>query len=149
MKQKSVFSITVVLAVLLTPHATRAVGSDPELISIGTISGVYEDFALNTAAPLENGTAGNGLGGMGSGLAYAGGNTFLAIPDRGPNATPFNLTVDNTASYIPRFQTRHISLAPSGNPAKRSRTDLSGASDIHHPPVIGVAEIVLLISDPL
>ena len=57
-----------------------------DLIAAGSISGTYEDFATETAAPLENGIPGNRLGGMGSGLAYAGGNTFLALPDRGPNA---------------------------------------------------------------
>jgi hypothetical protein len=56
------------------------------------------------------------LGGMGSGLAYAGNNTFIAIPDRGPNAAPYNPAVDDTASYIPRFETLHMSLAPSGSP---------------------------------
>ena len=54
------------------------------------MSGTYEDFAVETAAPLENGVPGNRLGGLGSGLAYAGGNTFLALPDRGP--LPFTLT---------------------------------------------------------
>ena len=47
----------------------------------------------------------NVLGGIGSGLAWAGGNTFLATPDRGPNATPYNSAVDDTVSYIARFQT--------------------------------------------
>lgn len=32
-------------------------------------------------------------------------NTFLAIPDRGPNATPYNVNVDDTTSYITHFQT--------------------------------------------
>ena len=64
--------------------------------------------------------AGNILGGVGSGLAYAGGNTFLALPDRGPNATPYNSAVDNTTSYIPRFQTFSLSLAP--NPSYDSLT---------------------------
>lgn len=87
-----------------------------DLIAIGTISGTYEDLATETAFPLENGTAGNTLGGMGSGLAYAGGTTFLALPDRGPNAKPYNSLVDDTASYIPRFQTLNLSLAPTADP---------------------------------
>jgi hypothetical protein len=84
-----------------------------DLIAIGTINGAYEDLSRATAAPLENGVPGNRLGGLGSGLAHAGGRTFLALPDRGPNATPFNGLVDDTVSYIPRFQTFTLSLSPS------------------------------------
>src|SRR5262249_55458586 len=64
-------------------------------------------------APLENGVPGNRLGGIGSGLAYAGNNIFLALPDRGPNAKAYNAKVDDTTSYIARFHTLHMSLAPS------------------------------------
>ena len=88
-----------------------------DLIAIGTVSGTYEDFATETAAPLESGVPGNRLGGIGSGLAYAGGTTFLALPDRGPNASPYNPLVDDTVSYIPRFHTFNLSLAPSFDPA--------------------------------
>jgi hypothetical protein len=63
---------------------------------------------------IENGNSQNVLGGLGSGLAYAGGTTFLATPDRGPNALPCNNNVDDTVSYISRFQTLQISLTPSG-----------------------------------
>src|SRR5262252_9334885 len=105
-----------VASTVLLSQTGQAVTPQPDLIAVGTIPGNYEDFALQTAAPLENGIAGNLLGGMGSGLAYAGNNTFIAIPDRGPNAAPYNPAVDDTASYIPRFQTLHMSLAPSGNP---------------------------------
>jgi hypothetical protein len=89
--------------------------AEPTLIAIGQIDGGYEDFAVETRAPLENGVPGNKLGGIGSGLAYAGSNTFLALPDRGPNATPYDSAVDDTTSYIPRFHTLHLSLAH--NPA--------------------------------
>jgi hypothetical protein len=94
---------------LLAPAAH----ANTELIAIGSVSGAYEDFATKTADPLENGIPGNRLGGLGSGLAYAGRNTFLALPDRGPNAKAYNTNVDNTTSYINRFQTFHLSLAPS------------------------------------
>lgn len=83
-----------------------------DLIAIGSINGAYEDLAASTAAPLENGVPGNRLGGIGSGLAYAGGTTFLALPDRGPNANAYNSSVDDTVSYIPRFHTLNLSLAP-------------------------------------
>jgi hypothetical protein len=87
-----------------------------ELIAIGTVSGTYEDFATETAGPLENGVPGNRLGGIGSGLAYAGGTTFVALPDRGPNANPYNPLVDDTVSYIARVQTLNLSLAPTFDP---------------------------------
>src|SRR5579884_4314831 len=92
---------------LLASSLFTSAANATDLIAIGSISGTYEDFATQTAAPLENGVPGNRLGGMGSGLAYAGGNTFLALPDRGPNAVPYNSDVDNTVSYINRYQTLH------------------------------------------
>jgi len=90
-----------------------AVHASVDLIDIGSIDGSYEDLAAQTAAPLENGVPGNRLGGIGSGLAYAGGTTFLGLPDRGPNANAFNSLIDDTVSYIDRFQTLNLSLAPS------------------------------------
>lgn len=100
---------------LLPLFAVSTAHAAIDLIAIGSVSGTYEDFATETAGALENGVAGNLLGGVGSGFAYAGGTTFLAIPDRGPNATPYNSAVDNTASYITRFHTFNLSLAPSAS----------------------------------
>ena len=51
---------------------------------------------------LENGVSRNLLGGLGSGLAWAGGNTLSTVRDRGPNATAYNGLVDDTTSYIAR-----------------------------------------------
>src|SRR5262245_24294964 len=104
--------LLVVWLSLVSPFAGLA-DAAVDLIASGSISGTYEDFAIETAAPLENGIPGNRLGGMGSGLAYAGGNTFLALPDRGPNAKAYNSAVDDTTSYIARFHTLTLSLAPS------------------------------------
>lgn len=91
-------------AVSLTAHA------GPQLLAIGSINAGGADLSTPTAGPLENGVAGNLLGGMGSGLAWAGGSTFLATPDRGPNATAYNPLVDDTSSYIARFQTVTMGL---------------------------------------
>jgi Esterase-like activity of phytase len=102
----------IVLASSFVMPAARAI----DLIAVGTVSGTYEDFATDTAAPLENGVAGNLLGGVGYGLAYAGGTTSLALPDRGPNANAYNTNVDDTVSYIARFQTFNLSLAPNFDP---------------------------------
>ena len=84
-----------------------------ELIAIGSVSGTYEDLSAETAAPLENGVPGNRLGGLGSGIAYAGGTTFLTVPDRGPNAVSYDAAIDDTASYINRVESFNLSLAPS------------------------------------
>ena len=84
-----------------------------DLIAIGQLSGNTADRSTATAAPLENGAPGNLLGGLGSGLAYAGCDTFLAVPDRGPNAIAYNKAIDDTASYINRFQTLILRLEAS------------------------------------
>ncbi|MFL6707390.1 MAG: esterase-like activity of phytase family protein [Massilia sp.] len=82
----------------------------PQLLAIGNLPSGGSDLSTQTGGLLENGVAGNLLGGLGSGLAWAGGSTFLATPDRGPNATPYNPLVDDTASYIARFQTVTMGL---------------------------------------
>jgi phytase-like protein len=84
-----------------------------KLIAVGSLPGTVGDRARQTSAALENGVAGDLLGGIGSGLAYAGWGRFLAVPDRGPNAQPYDSAVDDTASYINRFQTIHMQLRPS------------------------------------
>ena len=83
------------------------------LIGIGTINsssaGANADLS-KLAGKLENGLPANLLGGFGSGLAYAGNGVFLAVPDRGPNATPYNAAVDETVSFISRFHTLTLGL---------------------------------------
>ncbi|MFX7106364.1 hypothetical protein ABTI05_19650, partial [Acinetobacter baumannii] len=74
----------------------------------GSSAGADADLS-GLSGTLENGLPANILGGLGSGLTYAGGNTFLALPDRGPNATPYNSKVDDTVSYISRFHTISMS----------------------------------------
>lgn len=69
-----------------------------ELIAREGLSGAPTDLSSVTAGTLENGVAGNLLGGLGSGLAWAGGNAFVALPDRGPNATAWNSAVADTSS---------------------------------------------------
>jgi len=87
-----------------------------ELIAIGTLAGSSDLSGLTNT--LESGVAANVLGGMGSGLTYAGGNTFVVTPDRGPNAASYTngSYVDNTTSYIPRFHEVEMNLTatPSG-----------------------------------
>ena len=97
------------LAICLTFQAN--VHATPSLIATGLLSGNASDLSGLTGN-LESSIAANLLGGMGSGLAWAGGNTFLALPDRGPNALAYagGAAVDNTTSYIPRFNTVTLGL---------------------------------------
>ncbi len=89
----------------------------PKLIAIGSLD-LPSDFSGITTN-VESGLPGNNLGGIGSGLAWAGGNKFVAIPDRGPNATtyPNGPLIDNTTSYIGRWQSLELNLSavPSGS----------------------------------
>lgn len=97
---------------LVGAFAVPSAQASIQLIAQGSLSGDLHDLS-GLSAPLENGVAGDLLGGMGSGLAWAGGNTFLALPDRGPNAVAWNSSVDDTTSYIARFQTLQLGLTAS------------------------------------
>jgi len=99
---------------LIAALAASQAHAGVELIAIGSLDAHQGDRAVRTAGPLENGVPGNLLGGLGSGLAYAGCNTFLALPDRGPNAVSYDAAVDDTTSYIPRFHTLRMALRPAG-----------------------------------
>jgi hypothetical protein len=81
-----------------------------DLIAIGKLPGTASDFS-GLSYTLENGARADLLGGIGSGLAWAGGSTFLALPDRGPNAVTWNASVDSTTSYVARFHTLNLELA--------------------------------------
>ncbi|GAB1595667.1 esterase-like activity of phytase family protein [Lysobacter claricitrinus] len=93
--------------------AASAASAEVRLVAIDGLSAHDGDRSSETAAPLENGVGGNMFGGIGSGLAYAGGDVFLALPDRGPNAVPYKPAVSDTTSYIPRFQTLQLQLRPA------------------------------------
>jgi hypothetical protein len=101
---------------LATTLAAPPASATIALVADGTLTdsaaGHYADLSGLTGT-LENGAPANLLGGLGSGIAYAGGNTFLALPDRGPNATSYNSKVDDTVSYINRFQTVTMGLTPN------------------------------------
>jgi hypothetical protein len=86
------------------------VHAEPVLIAQAAIDATGHDKSAQTAAPLENGVPGNLAGGLGSGLTWVGGDTFLMLPDRGPNANKYNPAVDDTASYVLRFQTVKMKL---------------------------------------
>ncbi|WP_292994460.1 esterase-like activity of phytase family protein [Nitrosomonas sp.] len=108
-KQKSKIMLPVLLAISL---AVPVANATPVLLGIGSLPGTGSDLSGLTGT-LESGISANLLGGMGSGFAYAGNNTFLALPDRGPNALAYTggSAVDNTTSYISRFHTIGLSYS--------------------------------------
>jgi hypothetical protein len=102
-----------VLAALVCGGALLPAHSQVSLIANGTLTssaaGPNKDLSgLNYT--LENGARADLLGGLGSGIGHLSGDTFLAVPDRGPNAIPYNSLIDDTASYIPRVQTIRMNL---------------------------------------
>ncbi len=96
--------------------ATHATAQNFPVLAIGTLdqsrAGSFADVSGLTY-DLENGVRANELGGFGSAIAYASGNTFLAVPDRGPNAVEFDDAIDSTASYVNRFHTIQMKLEPN------------------------------------
>ena len=113
--RKSLPSIALV-AFVLGLVATSQANAQVKLLAVGSLTsssaGSFADLS-GLHETLENGAPANLLGGLGSGLAYASGNTFLALPDRGPNAVPFDSLVDDTVTYIPRFHTVTMDLKPN------------------------------------
>jgi Esterase-like activity of phytase len=109
--------------VLLTVVAVFAVFAinSPAQVKLLAIGSLIESAAGPNADlsgvdnTLENGVPANLLGGFGSGIAWASGNTFLAVPDRGPNALPWASSIDDTASYIERFHTITMDLEPNAD----------------------------------
>jgi hypothetical protein len=106
---------TLTVVALACAMYTATAGAAVDLIAIGQLPATATDLSGQTQL-LENGVPANRLGGLGSGLAWAGGDTFVAVPDRGPNAVAWNAAVDNTSSYVARFHTLQLALSavPSG-----------------------------------
>lgn len=107
--KKPLISALIILSRIALAGVSSCSFADPRLLAVGSLPGAHDLSGL--AGTLENGVdAADILGGVGSGLAYAGGNQFLALPDRGPNATEWNAGVDNTTSYVSRVHTVAMSL---------------------------------------
>jgi len=135
----SVMNKILLQGVLLALAGAGSAQAAPTLLAVGSLTGTEDLSGLS--GTLENGVdAANVLGGIGSGLAYAGNNTFLALPDRGPNATAWNSAVDDTTSYIARFQTVSMDLTPSASgslpfaltPTLTDTTLLSSATPLNY-----------------
>lgn len=127
---KSIRSMALVVAMCGLKPALAA----PVLLATGTLNGSGGDLSAATAGSLENGTAGNLLGGIGSGLAWAGGATFIATPDRGPNATNWNAALDNTTSYLSRFQTLQLGLVKNSGGTGWTLTPTLSATTLMYSP---------------
>ena len=105
---KLVFRTLCVAVAIAASSAQGAVS----LLGTGSFPSNARDFSGLTGT-LENGGSRSLLGAFGSGIAYTGqGNRFIAVPDRGPNAAPYNTAVDDTTSFQARFH--DIDLALSG-----------------------------------
>jgi hypothetical protein len=111
---------TFLLAGAATLAFALSAQASPVLLARGELSGSTggpnADLSGLTGK-LENGAPANLLGGLGSGIAWAGGSIFLAMPDRGPNAVKYNAKVDDTSSYIDRFHTLTLALVPAKDAA--------------------------------
>lgn len=106
-----VLAVTAVLGIFSITSTAQV-----QLIAVGSLTsssaGPNADLSGLTNT-LENGAPANLLGGFGSGITWASGNTFLAVPDRGPNAVPWASSLDDTDSYIERFHTISMDLEPN------------------------------------
>ncbi|MEO8627722.1 MAG: esterase-like activity of phytase family protein [Betaproteobacteria bacterium] len=115
MHSKFRLAASVAAVTCLFCFASSATQATVTLLGIGSLPADAVDLSGLTD-PLENGAVQNLLGGIGSSLAYTGfGNRFLVVPDRGPNATPYDPAVDDTTSYIDRFHEIDLKLTASGS----------------------------------
>jgi hypothetical protein len=105
-------SIAIPFALSLLAVAVNA-SAAPTLVAVGTMDANVRDLSTRTSAPLDSGETANLLAGLSSGLAYAGGNTFLCLPDRGPNTTTYLPEADSTTTYIPRVHSIQIDTNPN------------------------------------
>jgi hypothetical protein len=83
MRNRKMFDSITLLALTFALMAAIPAKAQVNLLAIGALTdsraGYYKDLS-GLHYNLENGVAANLLGGLGSGLAWASGNTFLALP---------------------------------------------------------------------
>jgi hypothetical protein len=105
------------IASLLTLAAVTSAPAAVTYIGEAIIDGSGTDQSGLNGAILEDGISrNNALNGFGSGLVWAGGNTFYGLADRGPNKVVYNAAVDNTTSYPNRIQKFTITVTPAAGP---------------------------------
>ena len=93
---------------LIALSVAESINATPSLLTWACFTNIADFSGL--AGTLENGDSSAVFGGVGSGIAWAGGDSFVMIPDRGPNAVAWNSDVDNTTSYISRLQNVTLDL---------------------------------------
>lgn len=117
-KALSISKLSLSTAILGAVASISAGAQTLPVLAIGTLdqsrAGAFRDVS-GLKYNLENGVSASELGGFGSAITYAGNNTYLALPDRGPNAVEFDDAIDNTASYINRFHTIQMQLEPNNS----------------------------------
>ena len=92
---------TTLLALLIAASPTASQAA-VELYAKGAIPGTAADTS-GLSGNLSDGTPHNRMGGFGSAITYTGiGNSFIAVPDRGP--------ADGTTNYLDRYYTLDIPL---------------------------------------
>lgn len=139
-KKPTLLAIAIMTATLFEASSAHAAITYLGMGSLGGGSTDMRDLS-GLSDNLENGVPDNLLGGFGSGFAYSGyGDRFLAVADRGPNAVPYNSSVDDTASYIDRFHEINLSITQAAGgswsitPTLAKTTLLSSAT-----PLVGSA----------
>jgi hypothetical protein len=100
--------IFIPLAALLSLSAAQA---SPVLLAHGSLSATSSDLS-GLSTPLENGAPGNLLGGFGSGIGSAGGGTFVAVPDHGPNAICRRPRTNRLRHAPQELKPRRVSFGP-------------------------------------
>jgi len=96
------FTKSLACSALIALSVAESINATPSLLTWACFTNTADFSGLS--GTLENGDSSAIFGGVGSGIAWAGGDSFVMIPDRGPNAVPWNSDVDNTTSYVSRLQ---------------------------------------------
>src|SRR5262245_25969783 len=123
------------LGALLVGSLAASAAHATDLIAIGSLTPASDMSGLTGV--MENGLPADVFGWVGSGFAWAGGSTFFALPDRGPNATAWTggAGVDNTTTFISRFHTVTLILTqtPSGGLPFTLAPTLTGTTLLYSP----------------
>ncbi len=130
--------IRLILLAILPPAAVVA-GPPIELVGRGTIPGDRSDFS-GLKGQLDDGTPANRVGAIGSAIAYTGKrNLYVMVPDRGPNASQFNPSVDNSTRYRSRAELFEIVVDLKAGQVKARLVGTRLFTDEHGAPLTGLS----------
>jgi hypothetical protein len=119
------------------PCASAA--SPVELIATGSVAADLADRSGLTGI-LADGNPVNRLGSFGSGIAYTGhDNLYVAVADRGPNATTHDPSIDNTTSYPSRAELFRIQVRSESRTLTIELVDTKLLSDEQGAPFDGLS----------